>query len=239
MSAAPRINAFGQPIGAALETSLPRPRPPRAAMRGRYCAVVPTDASIHASELYRAFARDAGGRDWTYLGYGPFDTYDAFRRWLDTTCTGDDPLFHTILDGAGRPAGLASYLRIEPAVGVMEVGHIHLSPGLQRSRAATEAMALMMARAFDELGYRRYEWKCDVLNAPSRRAAERLGFTYEGTFRQATAYKGRNRDTAWYSVVDGEWPALRDAFDAWLSPENFDAEGRQISPLATPGRAAL
>ncbi|HET9948325.1 MAG TPA: GNAT family protein, partial [Longimicrobiales bacterium] len=129
--------------------------------------------------------------------------------------------------GAARPAGLASYLRIAPEHGSIEVGHVHFGPALRRTPAATEAMYLMMRRAFDELGYRRYEWKCDALNAPSRRAAERLGFTYEGTFRQHIVYKGRNRDTAWYSILDAEWPRVRSALEAWLDPSNFDAEGRQ------------
>jgi len=133
-----------------------------------------------------------------------------------------------VIDAAtGRPLGLASYLRIEPAVGVIEVGHIHYAPALQRSVAATEAMALMMCRVFDELGYRRYEWKCDALNAPSRRAAERLGFRFEGVFRQATITKGRNRDTAWYAIIDRDWPDIRTAFERWLDPANFDGDGRQ------------
>jgi RimJ/RimL family protein N-acetyltransferase len=159
---------------------------------------------------------------------------------MEQTCRGDDPLFHAILDGGtGRAVGVASYLRIDPPVGVIEVGHINYSPALQGTTAATEAMYLMMRRVFDELGYRRYEWKCDALNAPSRAAAERLGFVFEGIFRQATIYKGRNRDTAWYSIVDGEWPRLRDAFERWLDPANFDAQGRQrqrLSELTTAGQ---
>ena len=150
------------------------------------------------------------------------------------TCLDDDPLFHAVVDRAnGRATGVASYLRIEERAGVIEVGHINYAPPLQRTPASTEAMYLMMRRVFDELGYRRYEWKCDALNAPSRAAARRLGFRFEGIFRQATVYKGRNRDTAWFSVLDSEWPALKAAFERWLSPENFDEDGRQRQSLAS------
>jgi RimJ/RimL family protein N-acetyltransferase len=145
---------------------------------------------------------------------------------MEATCSGDDPLFFTIIDATGQPAGVASYLRIAPASGSIEVGGIHFSPGLKRTPAATEAMYLMMERAF-ALGYRRYEWKCDALNAASRAAAQRLGLSFEGVFRQATVYKGRNRDTAWYAAIDSEWPALREAFLTWLAPGNFGGDGRQ------------
>jgi RimJ/RimL family protein N-acetyltransferase len=156
---------------------------------------------------------------------------------MDATCLGDDPLFYTIIDLVDeKPAGVASYLRITPASGSIEVGHIHYAPRLKHNPAATEAMYLLMKQAFG-LGYRRYEWKCDALNAPSRDAAQRLGFSFEGVFRQATVYKGRNRDTAWYSVIDLEWPALDDAFQAWLTPDNFDTERHQrirLSDLTGP-----
>ena len=157
---------------------------------------------------------------------------------MATACLGDDPLFFAILDRAdGKPAGVASYLRITPASGSIEVGHIHDAPRLQRSPAATEAMYLLMQRAF-ELGYRRYEWKCDALNAPSRAAALRLGFQYEGLFRQAVIYKGRNRDTTWFSIIDGEWPRLKRAYEQWLAPENFDGGGRQKRGLSELIQAA-
>ncbi len=230
-------NPLGQAVGVPLTMEFPRPRPPATPMNGDFCSVVPLDIEGHASALFDAFSADGQGRNWTYLPYGPFDTPVALRNWMQTTCTGTDPLFHTILDAAGRPQGLASYLRIEPATGVIEVGHIHLAPALQRTAAATEAMFLMMARVFDGLGYRRYEWKCDALNEPSRRAAARLGFQYEGTFRKATHYKGRNRDTAWFSVTDDDWPALRGAFQQWLSPANRNADGGQsqrIEALRAP-----
>lgn len=224
------MNVAERPVGQPVAGSFPRPRPPQTSIQGRWGSVVPV-APEHAPGLHAAFAEDRAGADWSYLPYGPFDTEADFAAWFETACFGQDPLFHTILDPEGRPAGLASYLRIDPANGVIEVGHIHFAPRLQRTPLATEAMFLMMARAFDELGYRRYEWKCDALNAPSRRAAERLGFTYEGTFRQAAVVKGRNRDTAWFSIIDSEWPPLRAAFEAWLAPGNFDDEGRQKAPL--------
>ncbi|MEX2649995.1 MAG: GNAT family protein [Alphaproteobacteria bacterium] len=231
-----RHNELGQPIGEPLEGWTARPRPPRTPMVGRTCIVEPLDPGRHADSLFAAFAEDRDGRDWTYLPYGPFADGRAFRAWLDGSCLGDDPLFHAVIDArSGRATGLASYLRVEPATGVIEVGHIHYAPSMQRGIAATEAMVLMTTRVFDELGYRRYEWKCDALNAPSRQAAERLGFRYEGLFRQATMVKGRNRDTAWYAIIDRDWPALRAAFRRWLDPANFDAESRQRTRLADLG----
>jgi RimJ/RimL family protein N-acetyltransferase len=176
---------------------------------------------------------DKEHRVWTYMSYGPFQAFEDYRGWLESYGTGDDPLFHAVIDlKSSRAAGVASYLNLKPDVGVVEVGHINYSPQLQRTPAATEAMFLMMRRVFDELGYRRYEWKCDALNAASRRAAERLGFVFEGVFRQATIYKGRNRDTAWYSIIDAQWPALKKAIERWLEPGNFDAQGRQRLRLA-------
>jgi RimJ/RimL family protein N-acetyltransferase len=209
-------------------------------MAGRYCRVEPLDVARHAEELFEANALDATGQNWTYLTVDAPPTLDAYRAWLTTMTAGEDPFFHAVVDASsGRAVGVASYLRIDPPQGVIEVGHINFSPRLQRTRAATEAMFLMMRRVFDELGYRRYEWKCDSLNAPSRAAARRLGFTFEGVFRQALVYKGRNRDTAWFSILDREWPALAAAFDAWLAPSNFDADGRQRTALAcAPERRA-
>jgi RimJ/RimL family protein N-acetyltransferase len=226
-----RSNALGQPIGRAVPDWRPPPRPPHAVMAGRFCRVEPLDAARHATELHAANSLDREGRMWTYLFSGPFATEAAYHQWLAAREHSEDPLFFAVVDGAtGRATGLASYLRIDPPHGVIEVGHIAFSPPLQRTPAATEAMHLMMKNVFD-LGYRRYEWKCDSLNAPSRRAAERLGFRFEGIFRQAVVYKGRNRDTAWYSIIDAEWPALKTAFERWLDPANFDAGGRQQSSL--------
>ena len=235
-----RRNELGQPIGFPVPDWTQRPRPLRTVMEGRDVAVEPIDPERHAPDLFEANSADRVGRMWTYLPYGPYASLAEYRRWMEASCLGEDPMFHAIRDKrSGRATGVASYMRIDPPVGVIEVGHIALSPALQQTVAATEAMFLMMSRVFDELGYRRYEWKCDSLNAPSRRAALRLGFAFEGIFRQATLYKGRNRDTAWYAVVDKDWPALRRAYERWLAPENFDADGRQRVPLGTLTAGAL
>jgi RimJ/RimL family protein N-acetyltransferase len=235
-----RHNDFGQPIGPALPDWTPRPYPPRTPMEGRTCRVVPLDAEAHAAGLYAAYAAAPDLRTWTYLPDEMPTSEAAFRDRLETRAASRDPLFHAILDRAsGEPLGIASYLRIDPANGVIEVGHLHFGPRLQRTPAATEAMALLMARAVDELGYRRYEWKCDSLNAPSRAAALRLGFTFEGIFRNAVVVKGRSRDTAWFSITDAEWPRVRAGFAAWLAPSNFDAKSRQRRGLAELRAAAF
>ncbi len=197
-------------------------------MHGRLCRLESLDAAKHAAALHAAYAADRDGRNWTYLPYGPFASEVAYTAWVETVQSRDDPVFYAIIDLAKQqPIGVASYLRIDPAMGVIEVGHLSFAPALQRTPLSTEAMFLMMRRAFDELGYRRYEWKCDSLNAPSVAAAKRLGFRFEGTFRQAIVMKGRNRDTTWLSIIDGEWPARRGAFERWLDPANFDASGAQ------------
>jgi RimJ/RimL family protein N-acetyltransferase len=230
---ATRTNELGQSVGEAVPGWTARPRPPRSAMVGRYCRVEPLDAERHAAELWEANGLDREGRMWTYLSVGPFAELGAYREWLDSVTTSEDPLFHAIVDvESGKAVGVCSYLRIDPGNGVIEVGHLQFSPRLQQTRAATEAMYLLMRRAFEELEYRRYEWKCDSLNGPSRAAAERLGFRFEGIFRKAIVYKGRSRDTAWFSVIDEEWPEVKTALEAWLDPGNFDAEGRQKQRLA-------
>jgi RimJ/RimL family protein N-acetyltransferase len=232
-------NDLGQPIGFPLPSWSPPPAPPRQSAEGRFCRLEPLDPDRHVVKLFAANADDADGRDWTYLPYGPFRTLPSYRSWVETYCLGNDPLFFAVVEVAvGRPLGVASYLRITPGSGSIEVGHIHYSPRLKRSPAATEAMYLMMRTAF-ELGYRRYEWKCDALNAASRPAAQRLGLSFEGVFRQATIYKGRNRDTAWYAAIDTEWPALRESFLAWLDPSNFDQHGRQRTRLTDLTRPLL
>ena len=228
-----RRNHLDQPIGAAVTDWTARPRPPRTAIEGRHCRVEPIDPARHAADLHAANTEDTDGRIWTYLPYGPFATPAAYRGWIEAACLGDDPLFYAVVERAtGRAAGVASYLRIASQAGVIEVAHINFAPRLQKTVAATETMFLMMRRVFDELGYRRYEWKCDALNAGSRAAAARLGFRFEGVFRQATIYKGRNRDTAWYAVIDTDWPALRARFERWLDPASFDAQGRQRECLS-------
>jgi RimJ/RimL family protein N-acetyltransferase len=220
------FNDLGQPIGDPLPGWVPPLVPPRAPMHGQYCRLEAADERF-VPELYAAAAHDRDGRTWTYLPYGPIASEEEYEQWFASTCLGDDPLFFVIVDTAlGRAVGQASYLNIKPAHGSIEVGHVYFSPLAARTRVATEAMYLMMRRAF-EMGYRRYEWKCDSLNTPSRAAAERFGFSYEGIFRQAIVTKGRNRDTAWYAAIDGEWPALAAAFETWLAPSNFDAHGRQ------------
>jgi RimJ/RimL family protein N-acetyltransferase len=233
----PTLNHQGQLVGFPVTDWKPPPAPPRHPMVGRYCRLEPLDPSRHASALFEADAADIDGRSWTYLAYGPFSDLPSYRAWMDANCLGDDPLFFAVIDLAdGQPAGLVSYLRIAPAAGSIEVGHIHYSPRLQRRPAATEAMYLMMKWAF-EAGYRRYEWKCNALNSASRAAAQRLGLSFEGIFRQAGVSKGRNRDTAWYAAIDTEWPALREAFLAWLDPGNFDDQGQQrkrLSKLTEP-----
>ncbi|NBD29595.1 MAG: GNAT family N-acetyltransferase [Alphaproteobacteria bacterium] len=224
-----RLNALGQPVGLPLDDPAPKPHPPRTPMHGRYCRLEPL-APDHAADLYAAFQEDRTGTLWTYMPHGPFHSPEACVDWVATVACRDDPMFFAVL-AEGEPLGVASYLRIDRLAHSIETGWITFAPRLQRTAAATEAHVLMMARAFDELGYRRYEWKCDALNAASQRAAGRLGFTYEGTFRQATHYKGRNRDTAWFSVIDSEWPALKTRFETWLDPANFDGDGRQRAPL--------
>jgi RimJ/RimL family protein N-acetyltransferase len=232
-------NDLGQPIGFPLPQWTARPRPPRTAMEGHFCRVEPIDPARHAADLHAANAFDREGRNWTYLPYGPFARLEDYRLWLDRVSAGDDPLFHAIIERQSeRAVGVASFMRIDPTAGVIEVGGINYALPLQRTPAATEAMYLMMRRVFDELGYRRYEWKCDSLNAPSRAAALRLGFRYEGMFRQATVYKARNRDTCWFSILDNEWPPLQRAFEDWLAPDNFDPAGHQRLSLASLSRSA-
>lgn len=219
-----------RPLGPAVPDWTPPPLPTGEAMAGRYAELEALDADRHAALLYKAF--DGHDDVWDYMPDGPFASAAQFHRWMRGATQRDDILFYAIRDKvSGTYGGFASYLRMQPAAGSIEVGFIAMSPQLQRTRAATDAMYLMMKWAF-EAGYRRYEWKCDALNRPSRRAAQRLGFTYEGVFRQATVVKGRNRDTAWFAVIDKEWPALEEAFRAWLSPSNFDAEGHQKERLS-------
>lgn len=228
-----RLNEFGQPIGPEVPGWTERFFPPRTTMIGRLCRLEPLDAAKHAQDLFEEDGSD-DGRDWTYMSVGPFDSFDGYRAWCEGAAKTDDPLYFAIVDQySGRAAGVTSYLRIDPKMGSVEVGGIKYSPPLQQTAHATEAMFLMMKRVFDELGYRRYEWKCDNLNEPSKKAALRLGFTFEGIFRQAVIYKGRARDTAWFSIIDDEWPKLKAAYEKWLAPDNFDSNGVQKEKLAT------
>lgn len=229
----------GQGLGVEIPGWRPPPRPDHAEMTGRHVRLEPLSADRHAFDLHEAFQ----GHDslWDYMPYGPFLSGTAYHRWAREKEGSADPQFRVLRDAAsGRVGGIASYLRIMPEAGSLEVGHICIAPALQRGVAATEAMFLMMAWAFDA-GYRRYEWKCNALNIASRRAAQRLGFSFEGVFRNHLVVKGRNRDTAWFSVIDSEWPALREAYAVWLAPENFDSTGRQrerLSDLTRLVRAA-
>jgi RimJ/RimL family protein N-acetyltransferase len=224
----PRRNPLGQEIGWPLAGWKPAQRPPLAPMDGRLAIVEPLDAERHAADLFAANAEDREGRNFTYYPYGPFAALDDYRAWIASVSGDPNRLFHAITDKArGRAVGVAAYANITAAMGVIEVAALVFSPLLQRKPAATEAHYLMMRRVFDELGYRRYEWKCDSCNMPSRAAAARLGFTYEGLFRQAIVVRGRNRDTMYFSITDKEWPRLRQAFERWLDPGNFDAEGQQ------------
>lgn len=206
------------------------PRPVRHVFQGRYARLEPLRADQHAALLYRSY--DGHDQVWDYLPYGPFPSASQYHRWVREVETGDDPMFFAIQNlDSGAWEGVASYLRIAPEAGSIEVGHLNFSPALQGSRAATDALYCLMEWAF-EAGYRRFEWKCDALNIPSRRAGQRLGLSYEGLFRQTTVVKGRNRDTAWFAAIDAEWPALKEAFSAWLRPENFTEEGTQIERLS-------
>ena len=205
--------------------------PQKVPLEGATVVLEPVDPRRHAGALYSSSADSPDL--WTHLAYGPFASQAEFTGWLEDRAASEDPLFFAVVDrSAGGARGMASYLRMEPAHGVIEIGHIWFAPSLQRTRQATEAIYLLARHAFDDLGNRRLEWKCDSLNQPSRRAAERFGFVYEGVFRQHMVVKGRNRDTAWFSIVDGEWPAVRAAFEAWLAPGNFDSDGGQRRSLA-------
>jgi len=222
------------PVGPPVELLPPGRSPGRAAIQGKYARLEPLDAARHAASLFAcSHARAQDAALWTYMAYGPFPDQGAFEAWIEDRARSSDPLFFAIIEQAGDEAsGMASYLNIVPAHGSIEIGHIWFSPPLQKTRAATEAIFLMIRHAFEDLGYRRVEWKCDALNEASKRAARRFSFTYEGTFRQHMVVKGRNRDTAWFAMLDREWPLVRATFERWLSPENFDADGHQRTSLA-------
>lgn len=220
------------PIGAPVD-SAPARTPQLTSLTGRFVTLVPLDPEAHASSLYDKSHGEDRESLWRYLFDGPYPNRAGFDARLRQMAASKDPLFFSILDQASRVAvGFASYLRIEPAHRCIEVGSILFTPALQRTPGATEAMYLMARHVFEDLGYRRYEWKCNSLNEPSGRAALRLGFTFEGIFRQHMIIKGRNRDTAWYAMLDSEWPTRKANFEQWLSPANFDGEGRQRQSLA-------
>ncbi|MEC9434281.1 MAG: GNAT family protein [Pseudomonadota bacterium] len=228
----PETNAHGQPVGDLLPGWTPPPFPPHETLAGRFVTLEPLSLARHGADLWDAARTEEDGSRWTYLPVGPFTEEAAFLAQIGTQAESRDPLYFAIRSAAtGRAEGFCSLLRITPAAGSIEVGFIWYGPRLARSPAATEAQFLLAEFVFG-LGYRRHEWKCDAFNAPSRAAAMRYGFSYEGLFRQAVVVKGRNRDTAWYAMTDGDWAALRPAYAAWLAPENFDAEGRQKQALS-------
>lgn len=231
-----RTNPYRQPIGNPLPDWSACAKPSRNTIHGRYCRLEPLDAHIHADDLYAAYSQAPDERDWTYLPIGPFNSALDYLEYAKRVESDADFLHFAVIDlRTGHALGTLALIRMDPANGVIEIGFVAFSPLLRRTTLATEAHYLLMQYIFDGLGYRRCEWKCDSLNAPSRLAAQRLGFHFEGIFRQAVVYKGRNRDTAWFSILDSEWPSLRTAFELWLAPDNFDAQGLQRSSLVHPG----
>ena len=227
------------PLGPVLPDWKPASTPARVPLVGLRARLEPLDVESHAVSLHAANAEDSAGRMWTYLPYGPFAGATAYAEWVRSQQTSCDPIFFAIVEAStGQACGVAAYLRIDPNNGCIEIGHLAFAPRLQRTPAATEALFLMLDHAFAQ-GYRRVEWKCNALNAPSRRAAQRLGFRFEGLFRQAAVVKGRNRDTAWYAMLDREWTTLRLAYVQWLGAANFDAHGQQRLALGTLTQEAL
>ena len=225
-----RLNPHGQPIGPAMPDWTPREQPSNVTLKGRFCQLEPMEPVKHAADLFAAY--NSAPQGWTYMGSEPYTSEADYRTYAETIAKSTDPRHYAVIDlQTGKAVGTLSLMRIDVNNGVIEVGNVMFSPLLQQTPISTEAQCLLMAYAFDELGYRRYEWKCDALNAPSRTTADRLGFTFEGVFRQAVVYKGRSRDTAWFSILDSEWPKVKAAFQAWLAPENFDAQGKQKRSL--------
>ena len=221
-------NKLGQLIGKPVNDWKICKFPPKLKMEGKYCVIEILDIKKHAEDLFNSFSKDTKDYDWTYLHYGGFKSLKEFKKWLYKDCVKNDPLFHTIIDKKQNIAvGMASYLRINQVMGSIEVGHIHFSPLMQQKPIGTEVMYLMMKRVFDELNYRRYEWKCDSLNKRSCKAAKRLGFTFEGIFRQHSIVKKHNRDTAWFSVINKEWHRIKKNYETWLDKKNFNDDGRQ------------
>lgn len=228
-----RLNRFNQPVGADLPDWRGARQPGGTALQGQYCRLERLRVEHHAAALYEAHGEAADDRDWTYLPSGPFKTYEAWCEYLTGLETLTDPMHYAVIDlASGQAVGTFALMRIDAPNGVIEMGYVMYSPRMKRSRLSTEVISLLLSYVFTALGYRRFEWKCDSLNMPSRAAAERYGFTFEGIFRQAIVTRGRNRDTAWYAIIDSEYPALQRAFNRWLSPSNFDANGHQREKLS-------
>lgn len=227
-----QFNQFGQVLGTEICNWVPCKRPGTAVLQGHYCQLEPFNIDLHAKKLFTALSENNNGESWTYLPYGPFATLNEFIIWLENLIASQDVVVYAITNGITKsPIGISAYLRISLEHGAIEIGHLHFSHQLKKTPMATEAIYLMLSHVFDDLGYRRCEWKCNTLNEPSKKAALRFGFKFEGIFRQNFVYKNRNRDTAWFSIIDSEWPVLKEKFVRWLSPENFDASGKQMTKL--------
>lgn len=223
----------GLPVGIVLDP-VQAQRPSRVTLEGRFARLEPLDVARHGRALYDATHGPDREAIWAYIGDGPFADFESFRVSLEAKAKSEDPLFFAIVDKAdGHAKGYSTLMRIDVPNRVIEVGNIVYGSAMQKTPLATEVQYLLMRHAFDDLRFRRYEWKCNALNAPSRRAADRYGFTYEGLFRQHMIIKGRNRDTTWYSIVDGEWPRIKAGFEAWLAPDNFTPDGQQKKSLAS------
>jgi RimJ/RimL family protein N-acetyltransferase len=222
-----------RPTGPIVDPKPPGSKPDMRPLHGLWVMLEPVSATRHAKDLFASFQdSDANGDVWTYLGYGPWASFEQFEGWVREREAARDPWFYAFIRrDRAQACGMGAFMRCDAPNGVIEIGHIWMSPGLQKTREATEAIFLMIRHCFDDLGVRRLEWKCDALNAPSRRAAERFGFNFEGIFRQHMIVKDRNRDTAWYAMLDKDWPRVRKGFEAWLKPENFGPDGRQIAKL--------
>lgn len=233
-----QLNQFGQSIGDALPDWQPRQHPQRVTLEGRYCRLEPLSLK-HADALFAAHQQAEDTRGWTWLLREPESSVEEYRQWVASVEMLQDPIQFAVIDTRTQlPVGSLALMRIDPNNGVMEVGHVHFSPLLSRTPASTEAQWLLMRYAFETLGYRRYEWKCNSFNKPSRKAALRLGFQFEGRFRQALVIKGHNRDTDWFSIIDSEWPALNQVFEKWLAVDNFTADGKQHQSLETLRKAS-
>lgn len=228
-----QLNQYDQPIGLDIPNWAGCPRPGGETLSGKYCCLEHINPEKHNEELYSAYQLATDGRDWTYLPVGPFTEQQAFEQYLQQLATSTDPIHYAVIDKqSGKALGTLALMRIDQKNGSIEVGFVAYSPALKHSRIATEAQFLLMSYALGALGYRRYEWKCDNFNAPSKAAAQRLRFKFEGIFRNHVVYKGHTRDTAWFSIIDSEWPQLKTAFEAWLDESNFDRNGRQKVSLS-------
>ncbi|PHM36628.1 amino acid acetyltransferase [Xenorhabdus mauleonii] len=226
-------NEYGQPIGLAVPHWIPREYPSLNLIVGQYCRLERINSSKHADSLYLSYQMAQDDRNWTYIPVGPFSERSEFDKYIEDLESSQHSLYYAIIDPlTGNALGTLALMRIDPQNGTIEIGHVVYSPKLKKTRIATEAQFLLMNYALEQLGYRRYEWKCDALNEPSRKAAIRLGFTFEGIFRNAIVYKGRSRDTAWYSITNEDWPVLKRTFEEWLSPSNFDDNGNQLLTLS-------